>query len=83
MARKSLGGVPEVEAFPAHLAADRRLAAGTQTQAPSAILLLDQKVLDIELPKVGFIRAKRPERLPVVLSVDEVRAVLGGVAGTH
>ena len=66
-----------------YLAADRKLAASTQNQALSAILFLYQKVLQIELPKVEFLRAKRPERLPVVLSIDEVRAVLGGMAGTH
>ena len=76
-------GAPEVEAFLTHLAADRRLAASTQNQAFSAVLFLYQKVLQIELPEVEFLRAKRPERLPVVLSVDEVRAVLGGMAGTH
>ena len=75
-------GAPEVEAFLTHLAADRQLAASTQNQAFSAVLFLYQKVLQIELPKVEFLRAKRPERLPVVLSVDEVRAVLGGMAGT-
>lgn len=76
-------GAPEVEAFLTHLAADRKLAASTQNQAFSAVLFLYQKVLGIELPKVEFLRAKRPERLPVVLSVDEVRAVFGGMTGTH
>ena len=75
-------GAPEVEAFLTHLAADRQLAASTQNQAFSAVLFLYQKVLRIELPKVEFLRTKRPERLPVVLSVDEVRAVSDEMGGT-
>lgn len=76
-------GVAEVEAFLTHLAVTRKLAGSTQNQAFSAILFLYQKVLEIDLPKVEFLRARRPERLPTVLSVNEVRALLDGMAGTH
>ena len=76
-------GVAEIEAFLTHLAVERKLAASTQNQAFSALLFLYQKVLEIELPKVEFLRAQRPDRLPVVMSVDEVRAILDRMIGTH
>jgi len=65
------------------LATERPLAARTQNQAFSAILFLYQKVLEIELPKVQFLRAQRPDRLTVVLSIAEVRSILDGIVGTH
>jgi len=40
-------------------------------------------VLEIELPKVQFLRAQRPDRLTVVLSIAEVRSILDGIVGTH
>jgi integrase len=67
---------PEVEAFLTHLAVDRRVAASTQNQAFGAVLFLYQRVLEVDLGRVEFLRAKRPERLPVVLSAEEVRRVL-------
>ena len=76
-------GVPEIEAFLSYLATDRKVAASTQNQAFSAILFLYQQVLQIELSRINALRAKRPERLPVVLSVDEVRAILDRMAGIH
>ncbi len=77
-------GAHEVTAFLNHLATKKRVAASTQNQALSAILFLYQKVLDIELPWLSDIdRAKRPRRLPVVLTAEEVRRVLGEVAGTR
>jgi len=57
------------------------VAASTQNQAFSAILFLYQKVLEIKLPSLHALRAQRPTRLPVVLSVDEVRAVLAEIDG--
>jgi len=53
-----------------------------QNQTFSAILFLYQQVLEIELDRVEFLRAQRPERLSAVLAVEEVRrihAVLDGV----
>jgi integron integrase len=77
-----LGG-PEVEAFLSHLATDRDVAAATQNQALAAILFLYKHVLGVELPWLdGVVRAKRPQRLPVVLSRDEVRSVLSHLTGT-
>jgi integron integrase len=75
-------GAPEIEAFLSHLAVSRQVSASTQNQAFAAILFLYQRVLDIELPRLDVLHAKRPERYPVVLSVEEVRAVLGRMSGT-
>jgi integron integrase len=68
---------PEVEAFLSWLANDRQVSAGTHRQALSALLFLYQKVLRQDLPWMADIGRPRAERrLPVVLSVDEVAAVL-------
>ena len=71
---------------PNDLAVRRRVAASTQNQALAAILFLFREVLNREMPWVDdIVRAKRPERLPVVLTREEVRAVLtelDGVAGS-
>lgn len=77
-------GAPEVEAFLTHLAVDRKVSAGTQNQALNALLFLYRQVLDVELPWLkGVERAKTPKRLPVVLTQDEVRAVLAQLEGKH
>ena len=76
-------GAAEIAAYLTHLAVERKLAASTQNQAFSAILFLYQQVLEIELERVEFLRAQRPERLPVVLAVEEVRALLDGMTGIH
>ncbi|MFO0906002.1 MAG: integron integrase [Pirellulales bacterium] len=72
-------GAPEVEAFLTHLAVQGKVAASTQNQALAGLLFLYRDVLGIQLPLVDAVRAKKPKRLPVVLSVDEVRDVLGRV----
>jgi integron integrase len=75
-------GALEVEAFLTHLATHGQVAAATQNQALSALLFLYREVLGIELPWMDEIRrAKRPERLPVVLTRCEVDAVLGELQG--
>jgi integrase len=78
-------GAEEVESFLTHPAVERRVAASTQNQAMASILFLFlyQQVLEIELPRLDSVRAKRPSRLPVVLSRDEVRGVLGRMAGVY
>ena len=77
-------GEPEVAAFLGHLAEDRRVAASTQNQALAALLFLYDAVLDRPLEAVGpFPRAKRPKRLPVVLTRAEVEAVLAGMDGVY
>lgn len=71
-------GKREVEAFLTHLAVERHVSASTQNQALSAILFLYKAVLERELDWIdGVVRAKRKVREPVVLSSDEVRALLG------
>lgn len=77
-------GAKEVEAFLSHLANDRGVAASSHQQALAALLFLYQQVLGVELPWLGEIgRPKKPKRLPVVLTVDEVRRVLANVDGDH
>lgn len=77
-------GAQEVEAFLTHLAVEGGVAAATQNQALSALLFLYREVLGIDLPWLDNVtRAKRPQRLPVVLTRDEVRAVLGRMEGTY
>ena len=72
----------EVEAFLTRLATDGQVSAGTQNQALAALLFLYREVLDIELPWMeGLVRAKRPRRLPVVLSREEVARLLAALEG--
>jgi integron integrase len=79
---RDMGG-PEVEAFLSHLAMERNVTASTQNQALSALLFLYRDVLAVELPWLdGVERAKKPARLPVVLTRAEVRAVLSHLDGT-
>jgi len=76
-----LGG-PEVEAFLTLLATRGHVAPGTQNQALAALLFLYREVLGVELPWMeNVIRAKRPRRLPVVLSAVEVRRLLAAMDG--
>jgi integron integrase len=66
-----------------HLAVRQGVSASTQNQAYSAILFLCREVLGITVEGVGLAaRAKRGERLPVVLSVPETAALLGTMQGT-
>lgn len=75
-------GASEVEAFLTHLAVSGNVAASTQNQALSALLFLYRNVLGVELPWLdGVERAKKPSRLPVVLTRDEVHAVLAHMEG--
>lgn len=63
---------------------ERNVAAATQNQALSALLFLYSQVLELDLPWLdGMIRAKRPVRLPVVLSESEVRALLAELEGAR
>lgn len=76
-------GAAEVEKFLTHLAVAGRVSASTQNQAKSALLFLYKEVLDQALPWLDNIEsAQRPKRLPVVLTTDEVEALLARVHGT-
>jgi len=73
-----------VTAFLNHLATDRNVAASTQNQALSALLFLYKKVLGSQLDWLdGLVRAKRPKRMPVVLTRQEVERILGAIEGTQ
>jgi integrase len=73
-------GATEVTAFLSSLA--ERCCASTQNQAQSAILFLYEAVPDQQLPWMQeIVRARRPARLPVVLSQDEVSALVGQLHG--
>lgn len=76
-------GAPEVERFLTHLAVAGRVSASTQNQAKSALLFLYKEVLGQTLPWLDNIEsAQRPKRLPVVLTTEEVEALLQRVHGT-
>jgi integron integrase len=75
-------GVPEVRNFLSSLATSRRVSASTQNQAFSALLFLYREVLELKLEGLDdVVRAKRPERLPLVLSRDEVQSLLKHMRG--
>lgn len=74
-------GKPEIEAFLAHLAVEKNVAASTQNQALSALLFLYRDVLNQPVPWVDVLWAKKPQRLPVVLSKGEVQAVMQHLTG--
>ncbi len=70
-------GAPEVERFLSNLATSLNVAANTQSQALSAILFLYREVLGMNLPWLdGITRAKKPRKLPTVLSREEIRRFL-------
>jgi integron integrase len=76
-------GESEINQFLAHLALRENVAASTQNQALSALLFLYRAVLEKDLDCIdGVVRAKKPARLPVVLTREEVRALLGRISGT-
>ena len=76
-------GVPEIQAYITYLATDQQVAASTQNQALSAILFLYRHVLlrEIEFP-TDVLRAKKPNRLPTVLTKAEAMAIIQGMKGT-
>ncbi len=74
---------PDVAAYLTGLAQDQHVSASTQNQAFNALLFLFKDVLGRKLGSVdGVVRAKASQRLPVVLSKEEVRRVLGAMHGT-
>jgi len=76
-------GKEAVIAFLEYLAVQRNVAASTQNQALNALVFLYKQVLDVPLEDLGdFARAKRPKRLPVVLSQSEAKALIESLTGT-
>jgi integron integrase len=77
-------GADEINQFLSHLASDRQVAARTQNQALCALVFLYKHVLGKEVGDLGdVIRAKQPERLPVVLSIGEVERIFEHLSGLH
>ena len=77
-------GAAEVQAFLSHLAVVGEVSASTQNQAKSALLFLYKEVLGVELPWLDAVEsAKTSKRLPVVLTREEVAAVIESLDGTH
>ena len=77
-------GGSEVEDFLTALAVKNKVSASTQNQALAAILFLYRSVLEIDLPWLkNVVRAKRPQRLPIVLTRAEVQRVLARLSGTE
>jgi integron integrase len=72
---------PEVEQFLTHLAAVEHVSASTQNQALNALVFFYTHVLEIELGRLDAVRARRGQRLPVVLAPEEVAATLERVVG--
>jgi len=72
----------DVNAFLTHLAVDRDLSASSQNQAASALMFLYREVLGLSVDRpTGFVRAKQPKNLPVVLTRREIHALLGRLEG--
>lgn len=77
-------GAAEVEAFLTYLAVERTVAASTQNQALAALLFLYKEVLKINLPWLEeFTPAKKSERVPVVLTKEEVKLIIDQFSGTN
>jgi len=73
---------PEINAFLTHLAVKEKVSASTRNQALSALLFLYRHVYGRDVGDLGeVIRARKPKRLPVVMTRDEVKAVLGHLTG--
>ncbi len=77
-------GAAEVCSFLSHLGVRENVAASTQNQAFAALLFLYRYVLEQDLGNVAdVVRAKKPKRLPVVLTREETRRVPAGIDGPH
>jgi site-specific recombinase XerD len=76
-------GSAEVNAFLTHLAVEGQVSASTQNQALSAVLFLYRELLERDLDLEGVVRARKPQRLPVVLTEEEVRSVLQRLEGSE
>ncbi len=76
-------GSEEVNASLTHLAVEGQVSASTQNQALSALLFLYRVLLERDLDLEGVVRARKPRRLPVVLTEEEVRSVLQQLEGSE
>jgi integron integrase len=77
-------GATEISQFLTWLAVERTVSASTQNQALAGLLFLYKDVLHVEIGSVPpIVRARTPDRLPVVLSRDEIGALLKQLSGTE
>ena len=77
-------GKKEIEDFLTYLATERNVAAATQNQAKAALQFLYKEVLEIQLPWLDEVeQAKKPKRLPVVLTEKEVQALLARISHSY
>jgi integron integrase len=77
-------GSSEVRAYLTHLAVDKHVAASTQNVAFNSVLFLYRRVLEVPFPDISdVVRARRPRRLPCVLSTGEVAALLAQLDGVQ
>jgi hypothetical protein len=75
-------GEREINAFLTDLAVEKRVSSSTQTQALSAVLFLYRNVIGYDVGDLGgVVRARKPKRMPVVMTREEVRAVLAQMDG--
>jgi integron integrase len=72
----------EIEKFLTHLAVDLNVASSTQNQAFNALLFLYREVLNIDLKNtINAVRAKKPQRVPTVMTKSEALKVIGAMDG--
>ncbi|MEE8391170.1 MAG: integron integrase [Anaerolineae bacterium] len=78
-------GATEIEEFLTHLAVDRNVSASTQNQALYAILFLYRYVLrkDLDERAIDAVRAKKPQRLPIVLTKEETLKLIELLSGDY
>lgn len=74
-------GDREINGFLTSLAVERRVSSSTQNQALCAVLFLYRVVLEREVGELELIRARKPRKLPVVLTREEVKKVLSSLKG--
>jgi len=81
---KDMGKI-EIEAFLTHLAVEKNVAPSTQNQAFNAILFLYREVLGMDISGLNIqsLRAKEKSRIPVVLSIEEVKQILANITGVN
>jgi integron integrase len=80
---RDMGG-DEVRDFLSHLASERQVSPATQAQALAAVLFLYKRVMNVDLPWIdNVVRARRPKRLPTVLTKNEALRVIAHLQGVH
>ena len=73
-------GTSEIEQFLTHLATHDKVAASTQNQALGALLFLYRDVLKLDVGELNAVRARRPVRVPTVMTREETRQLLQALA---